>query len=512
MATTLKDIISTVTQGGYFTQLMAGHKKNGVPVASWTSPRNTGLSLTQIAAQFFAVLRGVVSSSVAGLFLDYAVGVALTLFVRSQYQLERTPAQFAQGWLVLTAVAGAPVQTFGPGDLTAGTPGNTAATRLFTNLEGGTLQPGLSVPGVDAAGLEQGGTFTPKTSGVTLQVVVAGLNTALSVPVVVGKAVVVNAATDAAGNPISTVAQISAAIAARPSALALVGVTSFNLGSAVIGQIPQTSLDLGTLVLKFTATAPGSAWNLPVGSPLDLKTSIVGVSIANPAWIGGTWISSQGAEEESDDRLKLRAPARWGTLGVGGNDDAFLFWALAVPNGYSSSPVSQAVVLASFYQGAFHGAGATVVIIGPAGALGGGDVAAVQANFEAPVLSLAGGPVPGLELLRKKYPIGCLVQVVSAANLTVTITGTVSILRSAGVSVADVQAAVTAALAAYQLALRIGQRIYARKLAGVIEQAAPFATAIRDADLSAMTQVTIPTILQYPLLSAAGLIYQPVDQ
>lgn len=507
MASTLADIIATITQPQYFADLMAQHKANTVPVASWTSLRNTGLSLTQAASLYFASLRSSITQTARGMFLEYAAGVPLTLFSRSQYQNERTSAQFTSGLLTLTSVASAPPYNFAAGAVTVGTPGP-SNLRLFVSTEAGALQVGqLQIPGGG-----QGLTLARRTTLVTVRFVVAGLSTALSVPALgVGvKDIVVNVATDSAGNPISTSAQIRTAILAQATVAALVTPTIAGAGSYVIGEIPVTSLDVGTLLLAFSATIAGAAWNIAAGSPLVLKTDISG-SVAAVPWINGTWITSQGADEESDQRLAQRDVARWGTLGVAGNEDGALFWAFCIPNGYQSSPVAQAVIFSGYLSGTYD-EGATVVIIGPNGALGAGDVAAVQANFDAPIDSLANSAIPGIEELGKKYPIGELVSVVSAANNPIVVTGTVYIKRSANADPGDVQAGVVSAIAAYQATLKMGQTIYPiGKLEGVISQADGFANAIERTDLSGMGASIPSTMTQYPLLDLSGLAYVVVN-
>lgn len=505
---TLADLLTPLTQSQYFTLIMDFMKANGVPVASWTSPRNTGLSLSQISAQFFAALRSSIIDTTRGMFLDYAAGAPLTLFAASQFQLVRTPAQFTEGILTLTSVASAPPYNFAASDLTVGTPGP-SNLRLYSNTEPGSLQVGqLSIPGG-----AQGLTLERRSTGVTVRIVVAGLSTSLTVPALgVGvKDIVINVATDSVGNPTSTAAQIRTAILAQGTVAALVTPTIEGAGSFIIGAVPVTSLDVGTLLLKFSATTSGAAWNIASGSPLVLKTSYAGVAVAAVDWINSTWITSQGSDEESDQRLKQRCAARWGTLGVAGNVDGGVFWALAIPNGYSASPVSQAVIFAGYLSGTYA-QGATVVIIGPNGALGSGDVAAVQANFESPIDSLVNSAIPGLELLGKKYPIGQLVSVVSAANNPITVTGTVYIRRSANADTGDVQAAVVSAIAAYQATLTMGQTIYPQqKLEGVISQADGFAYAIERVDLSGMAASIPSTMTQYPLLSLSGLAYTVVN-
>ena len=77
-----------------------------------------------------------------GLFLDYSTGIPLGLFARSQFQLQRSPAQFTVGRLLLQAVPAARANTFAAGQLTA------------------TGEGGLFLPG-DAYTLPAGGVMGP---------------------------------------------------------------------------------------------------------------------------------------------------------------------------------------------------------------------------------------------------------------------------------------------------------------------------------------------------------------
>jgi len=509
---TLASIINKITQAQYFNTLMVGHTTNKVPVASWTSVRNTGLSLTQLSAQLFSVLRGIVSDSIAGMLIDYATGTFLTLFAKSQFQIDRTPAAFTYGKMTLTAVSTAPSYSFSAGDLTAGTPGPSVENqRLYQNTEFGTLVPGQFTTGGD-----QGLTLTKKIDSITFQVIVAGLNTAIGIAAAVGTpsggAITIYSATDANGAPTSTAAELRSTILGNATAASLVTPTLSGVGSAVVGAVAPVSLDQGTLVLTFQATEPGSDWNIPTNSPLNLKTSLAGVSVANPAFANSTWITSAGAVDESDAALKQRCLGRWGTIGVGGNEDAFIFWATVTPVGYRVSPVSQVSVFANSLGGTFAPGAATVVIAGPAGALGISDVAAVQANFDAPIPGIYPN-IPGLAEMGPKYPIACQVAVRTVTNKTITLTGTVSILRRSNADPADVQTAVIAALTTYQSTLLIGQPIYPQqKVAGIIGDAPGYAAAIAKVDLSGMPTIIGQTNTEYPLLDPSGLAYILVDQ
>lgn len=504
----LDDLIEPVSQATYLRRLLEMHTANKVPVKAWTSPRNVGLSITQISAQFFAELRKIVAETAAGGFLSTAKQKYLTLFAKSQYQVTRASAEFASGIVTLTLAPTAPAWSFGAGALCVGTPGPTLATaRTYVNTESGAIQKGkISIPGKG-----NGLTLERKSTGVTLRIVVAGTNTALTVPPVVAKEIVVNQSTDADGNPTGTAAQIIAKINAEASAIALVTPTQHGTGGFVLGSMPLSFFDEGVTLLEFQATQSGALGNIPIGAALELKTSFPGVIPSLVAWKGGTWLVTHGADEETDERLATFAVSRWGTLGVAANVDGFLFWALATPNGYTRSPVAHAVVW-SGYSNDTYAAGATVVVIGPAGALGAGDIAAVQDNFENPVQSVVIAGVPGLDTLGKKYPIGHPVKVMSAVNKTINVTGTVYIRRKANVASADVAAAVTLAIAKYQSSLTMGQTIYpVQKLEGVVSQASPMEYAIERVDLSPMGTSVVQTKLQYPVLSISGLSYVQVD-
>lgn len=248
-----------------------------------------------------------------------------------------------------------------------------------------------------------------------------------------------------------------------------------------------------TLDLEFLCSTAGASGSIPTDSPLELKTAYAGVLASNPQ-IGntGSWLIVAGQDEEGDDRLKLRCAARWATLGCGGSEDALFYWALARPAGYAASPVAQARVFPNQLNGNFAGA-ATVVVLGPAGPLQAGDLNAVKANFENP----------------KKYPVGCVLDVKNGTTKAVTLTGTVNVWRNRQ-SVAEVQAGVAAALAAYQQQLLMGQSVYPqRKVAGIIEDGAP--TSIRDVDLSGMAGVITQASTELPVLGTGGLTYTLVD-
>lgn len=103
--------------------------------------------------------------------------------------------------------------------------------------------------------------------------------------------------TDAGGGP-HTVA-IGDLIVSGPDVL-----TYRNLEA---GEVPLN----GALPMLFGAEALGAAYNLANGASLQLLTTLPTVVVTNPGTLGGSWISQQGADEESDLALRGRCKARW---------------------------------------------------------------------------------------------------------------------------------------------------------------------------------------------------------
>lgn len=256
----------------------------------------------------------------------------------------------------------------------------------------------------------------------------------------------------------------------------------------------------GYLDLTFIAIAPGSKYNIPNQTTLDLKTSFVGLFVSNPIYpVLDNWIAQQGADIESDESLKSRCRAKWGTLGVGSNRDAFEYWARSIPPGYTSSPVSKVKIASNIYKGAYVPGSCTVYIAGPAGALAPLDIAAVQGVFDNP----------------QKYANNSFVSVETVINKNIAVKGTVFIKRSAGLSLLDAQAQVEAHLLEYQGILDIGQGIFPQKLGARIEDANVI--AIRNVKLTDPDPNTVDVInlnyYEYPILqyTSGNLSYVLVD-
>lgn len=82
----------------------------------------------------------------------------------------------------------------------------------------------------------------------------------------------------------------------------------------------------GSATIRVRAEEPGDAWNVS-GATI---TTLVAPALAGLTVLGGSTVDA-GAPEETDAALRLRCRAKWGTLGRGANDAAYLYWVLSTP-------------------------------------------------------------------------------------------------------------------------------------------------------------------------------------
>jgi uncharacterized phage protein gp47/JayE len=83
-----------------------------------------------------------------------------------------------------------------------------------------------------------------------------------------------------------------------------------------------------TLVLEWEAEQAGSEANsVGPGMLTTLQTTLAGVTINNPG-VSGAWLTRAGADEESDEALRLRNRTKWFTRAMHAPEDAYRNWAL----------------------------------------------------------------------------------------------------------------------------------------------------------------------------------------
>lgn len=95
--------------------------------------------------------------------------------------------------------------------------------------------------------------------------------------------------------------------------------------------VPGTLAPGTSAAFEFKADVPGAAGNIAPGTTLYLWTPLVGVTPTNPVLAppnNSTWITTPGADEESNQRLAARCLARWSRLTYSNVDGAYVGWAL----------------------------------------------------------------------------------------------------------------------------------------------------------------------------------------
>jgi uncharacterized phage protein gp47/JayE len=103
--------------------------------------------------------------------------------------------------------------------------------------------------------------------------------------------------------------------------------TGLRFNNTTGGSVPAG----GTLSVTVRAEGAGAAYNVSQNGITTLFTSVPGLSVNNPL---ASWITTAGADEESDESLRERCRARWPQLSdAGGTDAVYAAWAKAGSSG-----------------------------------------------------------------------------------------------------------------------------------------------------------------------------------
>ena len=181
MAGYIDQVLPEQTQPATYQEIRTEHQANGVPVTSWRTLVNVGLSLTQYVSEAITTARNIVRTVLRGLFVDslqedlaaatpeqYAqIADAAVAFAKSQYQEAQQPATATMLRVELTAVGSAPVYVLNPGDMIIGTPA-TSNSLLYTLTETLRLDPSGRVIGLFQA--QSPGSSYNIASGTTIEV------------------------------------------------------------------------------------------------------------------------------------------------------------------------------------------------------------------------------------------------------------------------------------------------------------------------------------------------------
>ncbi len=122
------------------------------------------------------------------------------------------------------------------------------------------------------------------------------------------------------------------------------GTNTFAAGDIIVADQPNGTASANTytctaggtlgphssLSVEFKANVAGAAGNIAPGTTLYLWTPISNVAATNPALVptSNTWVTTPGADAESDQRLALRCTGAWPMRTYSNTNGAYIGWAL----------------------------------------------------------------------------------------------------------------------------------------------------------------------------------------
>lgn len=464
MAGYIDQVLPEQTQPATFQEIRTEHQANGVPVSSWRSLVNVGLSLTQYVSEAITTARNIVRTVLRGLYVDSLqedlanatpsqtaqVTQAAVAFALSQYQEAQQPATATVLRVELTSVPTAPVYVFNVGDVIVGTP-STSNALLYTLTESLRLDPGGRVIGLfQAAGpgaaynLASGSTIELKTTFVGSSSLLPASGARLTIGT--GNS---SLSIHAGANIANAGAQIAFAIVVDGPSVGTLTISSVtSLGATTItahvrsdaGSLPLTTAEelRSGLVTSISADLlPGV--QLPGGTD---GTGVVALLAATLLPLADGPISTAGQDVQAATDLLTTSVAKWDALMVGkGTDDALYYWATQPPAGFTTSPVAQVQVLNALkYDGTVKGGWITVLVSGELGPLSGAELTAVDGLFYNP----------------RKFANFAKLTTLNASVKTITVTASVNYLKSSKLVDSDIADSIAAALLALQRRLTMG--------------------------------------------------------
>jgi uncharacterized phage protein gp47/JayE len=228
--------------------------------------------------------------------------------------------------------------------------------------------------------------------------------------------------------------------------------------------LPQS----GVVDVTVRAEEPGASYNVGNNTITALVTALPGVLVSNPPLLSGTWVTTQGADEESDELLRLRCRNRWPALGTGSPAAAYDLWAKTADSSITRTRVRPSPTVEGQVE---------VYLAGASGPAGPGAVASADAYIQ------------------PRVPLTVTALVQAAVGVSVPVTATLNVFSGF-----QTQALIdaTAAAQAYFRSVDIGGTVY---LTAIIE-ALMGPAGVRNVTVSAPgadvpltpTQVAVPTL------------------
>jgi hypothetical protein len=314
VTTNFADLIATKTQQQYFDEFLAALKAVGFPTTSW-STMSVPRRILWATSGLLSETRTLIANIAKGGILNQATGDWLTWFAESAYQETRTAERATHITCTMHAPAG-----IGPYTIAAGAIWMTTESgKRFRNITGSTLTPA----GYFEADYEAefaGASYNVGDGEITI------LSTSLP-----GVTYPPHTAVKSAGAAPPTVTVSGTAVSEYDFEIEIttggaVGAALFrwraNGGAWTTGVTTAASVLLsGTNVYANFAAGTYSTDNVYVWTS--------GATSFNPT---PYCITQIGLDKETDSSLQSKCAGKWATLGLGQNDDWYVYWVQHEPN------------------------------------------------------------------------------------------------------------------------------------------------------------------------------------
>lgn len=400
----LSDLLAPQTAEEIFAQLLAYYQSSGFPVTSWQAG---GTERTRLMA-FSTVLQNISAQYIPQLaaagFLDYAGNVSpewLQLLAQQLFEVDFYPAGFTIGAIELISSPSAPAYTIAAGQLIAvfaqtgnryiNTSGGTLSTNSTLSLAFTSESPGAKYNDANNSACSL---VTP-LAGVTLMNV--GSTFSAVTHLGTGTGTIVTSGSPSLNNSVTVLITTTGAAGAANWSYSLNGAPFVAVGSSA-------SSSIGSSGITITLT------NGMIGTSFVTGDQYL---VQNP----GDWRTQQGTDLESNASLVARCQARWSTLSPIPVSNFYYTLATSTPT------VGGQVTQVDIFTDPVINNKVNIVVAGPAGALPGSVVTAIQAyiNPRVPITEIPVVVSPGTVPVTIAASITMPASVFTTASLAIQI-------------------------------------------------------------------------------------------
>ena len=360
MSATITDLTTPQTVEQIFALLLAVYQGNGFPTTSWQPGGVDRTRTMAIATALQDISANYIPSITSGGLLDFAAALEnvdwLRLLAEQNFQLPYNKASFTVGNMTLTA--GASGYTISAGQVTVVIP---ATGNRYINTTGGSLSASGSLICTFVAEFSGAKYNDPNSSAISLVSALPGVavtNPAGTYTTVAHVGAGVGTVTPS-GSPVGP-HQMTVRIDGTGDAGVAAWSWSLDGGAYVSNGVTSTGTNLGGVGINVALANGTSGTNF-----IDKDTYLFNTP--------GSWITTQGSDDEASPALAQRCRNRWRSLSYIPTNGYYELLATSTPT--VGSQVTQVIVLPD----AFINDVVNIIVAGPEGILTPTTVALIQA-------------------------------------------------------------------------------------------------------------------------------------